>query len=244
MKGAIFRWALGVGLEYSRLVRAGRRPSAVLQAQRVVADRLVFQKVRALFGGRLQFFVSGSAPLSKDIAEFFDAFGVSICEGYGLTESSAATHANLPWARKLGTVGTPFAGIDVKIARGRRDPAARRVDHARLPRPAGADARGARRGRLAPHRRRRLRGRRRLPLHHRPEEGPHQDLGRQVRGADRARVEAEGAVALDRAGARARRSPQLRLGARHPRPGGDPALGGGQRARRHAGRASSRRSRG
>ena len=116
VKGAIFRWALGVGLEYSRLVRAGRRPSAVLQAQRVVADRLVFQKVRALFGGRLQFFVSGSAPLSKDIAEFFDAFGVSICEGYGLTESSAATHANLPWARKLGTVGTPFAGIDVKIA--------------------------------------------------------------------------------------------------------------------------------
>jgi long-chain acyl-CoA synthetase len=72
--------------------------------------------VRALFGGRLQFFVSGSAPLSKDIAEFFDAVGVKICEGYGLTESSAATHANLPWARRLGAVGTPFSGIETRIA--------------------------------------------------------------------------------------------------------------------------------
>jgi len=116
VKGAIFRWALGVGLEHSRLLRAGHRPPALLEAQRAVADRLVFQKVRALFGGRLKFFVSGSAPLSKDIAEFFDALGVVILEGYGLTESSAATHGNLPWARKIGTVGTPFAGIEVKIA--------------------------------------------------------------------------------------------------------------------------------
>jgi long-chain acyl-CoA synthetase len=116
VKAAMFRWALGVGLEWSRLVRAGRRPGAALAAQRLVADRLVFEKVRRLFGGRLRFFVSGSAPLSRDIAEFFDAFGVVILEGYGLTESAAATHANLPWARKLGTVGTPFAGIDVRIA--------------------------------------------------------------------------------------------------------------------------------
>ena len=116
IKAAIFRWAIGVGLEHSRLVRAGKRPGAVLEAQRLVADRLVFEKVRRLFGGRLRFFVSGSAPLSKDIAEFFDALGVVILEGYGLTESSAATHANLPWARKIGTVGPPFPGIDVKIA--------------------------------------------------------------------------------------------------------------------------------
>jgi long-chain acyl-CoA synthetase len=116
VKAAIFRWAIGVGLEWSRAVRAGKRPSAALHAQRLVADRLVFEKVRRLFGGRLRFFVSGSAPLSRDIAEFFDALGVTILEGYGLTESSAATHANLPWARKIGTVGTPFAGIDVRIA--------------------------------------------------------------------------------------------------------------------------------
>jgi long-chain acyl-CoA synthetase len=115
-KAAIFRWALGVGLAVSRLERAGRKAGPVLAAQRALADRLVFSKVRALFGGRLQFFVSGSAPLSKDIAQFFDAVGVRICEGYGLTESSAATHANLPWARRLGTVGTPFPGVETRIA--------------------------------------------------------------------------------------------------------------------------------
>ena len=115
-KATIFRWALGVGLEASRRERAGRKLGPVLAAQRALADRLVFSKVRALFGGRLQFFVSGSAPLSKDIAEFFDALGVHICEGYGLTESSAATHANLPWARRIGTVGTPFAGVETRIA--------------------------------------------------------------------------------------------------------------------------------
>src|SRR6266568_5742896 len=116
VKAAIFRWAMDVGLEASRLARAGRRPGPLLAVQRALADRLVFEKVRALFGGRLQFFVSGSAPLSRDIAEFFDAMGFAICEGYGLTESSAATHANLPWARRIGTVGTAFAGIETRIA--------------------------------------------------------------------------------------------------------------------------------
>jgi len=116
IKAAIFRWAIAVGLEHSRLRWAGKRPGAALEAQRLVADRLVFEKVRRLFGDRLRFFASGSAPLSKDIAEFFDALGVTILEGYGLTESSAATHANLPWAWKIGTVGPPFAGIEVRIA--------------------------------------------------------------------------------------------------------------------------------
>ena len=116
LKAAIFRWALGVGLELSRTVRDGRRPGPALLARRAVADRLVFGKIRALFGGRLQFFVSGSAPLSRDVAEFFDAMGIVILEGYGLTESSAATHANLPGARRIGTVGPALPGIEVKIA--------------------------------------------------------------------------------------------------------------------------------
>jgi long-chain acyl-CoA synthetase len=115
-KAAIFEWALGVGLEHARLVREGRRPGPVLAAQRALADRLVFAKVRRLFGGRLRFFVSGSAPLSREIAEFFDAMGVVILEGYGLTESSAATHCNLPWRRKIGTAGVPFAGVETRIA--------------------------------------------------------------------------------------------------------------------------------
>ncbi len=115
-KKAIFDWALDVGLRHARLVRAGKRPGAALAAQRALADRLVFRKVRDIFGGRLRFFFSGSAPLSKDIAEFFDAMGVMILEGYGLTETSAATHANLPWANKIGTVGPAFPGMEVRIA--------------------------------------------------------------------------------------------------------------------------------
>jgi long-chain acyl-CoA synthetase len=116
IKGALFRWAVDVGLRHAREVRAGRTPGAALAAQRALADRLVFRRVRALFGGRLEFFVSGSAPLSRDVAEFFDAMGVVILEGYGLTESSAATHANLPARRKIGTAGPALPGIDVRIA--------------------------------------------------------------------------------------------------------------------------------
>jgi long-chain acyl-CoA synthetase len=115
-KAALFGWALDVGREHARRVRAGRRPGPLLAAQRALADRLVFSRVRGLFGGRLRFFISGSAPLSKDIAEVLDAMGVTILEGYGLTESSAATHVNLPWATKIGTVGPALPGIDVRIA--------------------------------------------------------------------------------------------------------------------------------
>ncbi len=116
VKAAVFRWALEVGLRASRARRAGRTPGPALAAQHALADRLVFRKLRATFGGRLRFFVSGSAPLSTDIAEFFDALGVVILEGYGLTESSAATHANLPSARRIGTAGRALPGIEVRIA--------------------------------------------------------------------------------------------------------------------------------
>jgi long-chain acyl-CoA synthetase len=116
VKARLFGWAIGVGIEVSRARQLGRKPGAVLAAQHALADRLVFAKVRKLFGGRLQFFVSGSAPLSRDIAEFFDAMGVQILEGYGLTESSAATHVNLPWKGKLGTVGPALPGTELKLA--------------------------------------------------------------------------------------------------------------------------------
>ena len=115
-KAAVFRWALGVGRARARALRAGRPPGRLLAAQHAVADRLVFSKVRRLFGGRLRFFISGSAPLSKDIAEVFEAMGVPILEGYGLTESSAGTHVNLPWANKIGTVGRALNGVETRIA--------------------------------------------------------------------------------------------------------------------------------
>ena len=239
MKGAIFEWALGVGLEVSRLLRAGKRPGALLAAQHALADRLVFQKVRALFGGRLRFFVSGSAPLSREIAEFFDAFGVVILEGYGLTESSAATHANLPWARRIGTVGTPFAGIEMRIAADGEILHARPVDHARLPRPPRADARGARRGRAGSTP---ATSGSWTPTATSPSPTARRTSSRPPAGSTsrptRARGQAQGALAVDRAGARARRPPELRLRARHARRRGDPALGGGERPRREDRRAA------
>jgi long-chain acyl-CoA synthetase len=116
VKRVVFEWALAVGRQAAGLEREGKKPGLLLALRRGLADRLVFQRVRALFGGRLQFFISGSAPLARDVAEFFDAMGIVILEGYGLTESSAATHCNLPWNRKLGTVGPTFPGVEVRLA--------------------------------------------------------------------------------------------------------------------------------
>ncbi len=116
VKARIFRWALEVGHACRTLERAGRAPGPLLSGQRALADRLVFQKVRHLFGGRLRFFVSGSAPLAREVAEFFDAMGIVILEGYGLTETSAATHCNMLTARKVGSVGRPFPGMEATVA--------------------------------------------------------------------------------------------------------------------------------
>ncbi len=116
VKQALFRWAMGVGLEVSRARQQGQAPGLLLAARHALADRLVFQKIRALFGGRLEFFVSGSAPLAREVAEFFDAAGVLILEGYGLTESSAASFCSRPEGLRIGTVGPPFPGTEVRIA--------------------------------------------------------------------------------------------------------------------------------
>ena len=112
----IFRWAEGVGREYSQAVRSGASISPVLKAKHAVADRLVFSKVRDRFGGRVRFFISGAAALSSDIAEWFHAAGVLILEGYGLTESSAGSFVNHPDAFKLGSVGLAMPGTEAKIA--------------------------------------------------------------------------------------------------------------------------------
>jgi long-chain acyl-CoA synthetase len=116
LKSAIFSWAMGVGAACSALVQRGERPRGWLAAQRAVADRLVFGKLRQRFGGRLRFFISGSAPLSREIAEFFHAAGILILEGYGLTESSAANFVNRPERYRFGTVGLPLPGTEVRIA--------------------------------------------------------------------------------------------------------------------------------
>ncbi len=116
LRGALARWAFEVGLEALRLEREGKVPGLALRARRAVADRLVLRKVRAVFGGRVQLLISGSAPLPREVEEFFAAAGVMLLEGYGLTETSAATHVNLPWQRRAGTVGPALPGVEVRLA--------------------------------------------------------------------------------------------------------------------------------
>ncbi|MDH3303226.1 MAG: long-chain fatty acid--CoA ligase [Acidimicrobiia bacterium] len=115
-KSKIFDWAVKVGTEASRKKRAGVEPGKALQLQANLADKLVFSKVRDRFGGRVRYFISGSAPLAEELCEFFDAAGLTVLEGYGLTESAASTFVNLPGNPKFGTVGPPLEGTELKIA--------------------------------------------------------------------------------------------------------------------------------
>ena len=115
LKYRIFKWALDVGRQVSQLKQKGQQPSGGLALQAAMADQLVFSKLKAKFGGRLRFFISGSAPLSREIAEFFHAADILILEGYGLTESSAASFVNRPDRFKFGTVGHPLPGVEVRI---------------------------------------------------------------------------------------------------------------------------------
>jgi long-chain acyl-CoA synthetase len=116
IKLQLFTWARGLGLAASRARQQGKAPSLLVQAQLLVADRLVFAKIRGRFGGRIRTFISGSAPLSAQIAEFFDGAGMPILEGYGLTESAAASFVNRPASVRFGTVGPPLPGTEVRIA--------------------------------------------------------------------------------------------------------------------------------
>ncbi len=114
-KYTIFKWAIGVGKEASALKQKGQEPGGLLGLKLAIADKLVFSKLRARFGGKLRFFISGSAPLSRDIAEFFHAANLLILEGYGLTETSAASFVNRPEKYRFGTVGVPLPGVEVKL---------------------------------------------------------------------------------------------------------------------------------
>jgi long-chain acyl-CoA synthetase len=115
-KAILFNRAFAVGKEVARRRREGKFVWPHLALQQNVFDRLVFAKVRDVFGGRIRFFVSGSAPLNRDIAEWFDAAALLILEGYGLTESAGAGFINRPNNYKLGTVGLPFDGTEVRIS--------------------------------------------------------------------------------------------------------------------------------
>ncbi len=116
LKLKIFEWALGVGRRVSALRQKGEEPTGLLALKYRLGDKLVFSKLKARFGGRIRYFVSGGAPLSREIAEFFHAADMLVLEGYGLTESSAASFVNRPRHYKFGTVGPPVPGTEVRLA--------------------------------------------------------------------------------------------------------------------------------
>jgi long-chain acyl-CoA synthetase len=116
LKRRIFHWAVETAREALPARLAGEHPSGWLGFQLALADGLVFSKIKERLGGRFEFAVSGGAPLGRDVAEFFWGAGIPIYEGYGLTETSPVITVNKPGAVKLGTVGQPIPGVDVRIA--------------------------------------------------------------------------------------------------------------------------------
>ena len=115
LKKRIFDWSIGVGKRYHEAERSGGA-GPLLRLQHGLADRLVLEKIRNLFGGNLRVAVSGAAPINPDILRFFDAAGVLILEGWGMTETSTAATIATPDDFRFGTIGKPFPGVEVEIA--------------------------------------------------------------------------------------------------------------------------------
>ncbi len=116
LKARLFAWAMRVGRKARTAVWMGRRPGILTRLEYAVAKRLVFSKVLERFGGRLKFTVSGGAPLTREIAEFFDIIGLPILNGYGLTESSPVIAVNRLETNRLGSVGPAAPGVEIHIA--------------------------------------------------------------------------------------------------------------------------------
>jgi len=112
-KSEIYRWAVSVGRRHRAETLAGRPPTTLTWR---LADRLVFSQVRSGVGGRVRIYISGGAPLGRELAEWYATIGIRIHEGYGLTETSPVIAVNTPQAHKLGTVGKPLSNLEVRIA--------------------------------------------------------------------------------------------------------------------------------
>ena len=118
LKEKIFNQAFKVGLEVQRRKRAGQSVPLPLSLQHGLFDKLVFSKIRDRFGGRVRFFISGAAALNQEIAEWFNAAGILILEGYGMTENAAGATVNHPDDYKMGTVGPAIPGSEIKLGDG------------------------------------------------------------------------------------------------------------------------------
>jgi long-chain acyl-CoA synthetase len=116
VKAKIFSWSIASGIARARVVLRGRSPGPLTRLKASIADRLVFAAVRERLGGRVRFAASGSAPLAAEVLEFFYAVGLPIIEGYGLTETAPILTFNPQNAPRRGTVGTPIAGVEIRIA--------------------------------------------------------------------------------------------------------------------------------
>lgn len=116
LKSRIFFWARAVGSRWADAKLAGKEPSGLLQFQYNLAQKLVFSKLKERTGGRMRYFISGGAPLSAEINKFFYSAGLTIHEGYGLTETSPVITGNTREAFRVGTVGRPIPGVEVMIA--------------------------------------------------------------------------------------------------------------------------------
>jgi long-chain acyl-CoA synthetase len=115
-KVKIFRWAAKQAIDYSMALETASGPSMALKVRHGLADKLVLGKIRDVLGGNAKWAISGSAPLGERLGHFYRGLGLVVLEGYGLTETNAASHVNLPTLSKIGTVGPPLPGIEVKIA--------------------------------------------------------------------------------------------------------------------------------
>ena len=116
VKLKLFRWAAKTSIVYSRALDTEGRPSAALRSQHALADKLVLHKIRNALGGAAEFAISGGAPLGARLGHFYRGLGLTVLEGYGLTETTAPTAVNRPGKIKIGTVGPPFSGTKARIA--------------------------------------------------------------------------------------------------------------------------------
>ena len=229
LKKLVFNWAIGVGKKVRERERAGKPIGWLLRRQYEIADKQVLSKISALFGGKIKNCVTGAAPINPEILRFFDAAGVLVLEGWGMTETSTAATVARPDAFKFGTVGRAFKDAEIRIA---DDGEILVTGPQRLPgllqEPGGDE--GDDRRRLAAHRRHRRDRLRGLPEDHRPQEGHHHHRRRQEHHARQPRGRDQ-AAPVGLSVRRGRRSPPVPDRARHPRPRG------GREARRGEGLA-------